>query len=75
MILWEIFCYTLVSLDFSYFLKYVVCIGTRCLHKYRILSIAKNTSLFKSFTSKSKMLSDVRVTIYFKSILLSKYEL
>ena len=51
-------------------------VSARCLHKYRILLIAKNTLLFKAFTSKNGMLSDVLTTVCFnKCILLSKCEL
>ena len=53
----------------------ILFVSARRLHKYRILLIAKNTFLFKSFTSKNEMLSDVIVKVFFKCILLNKCEL
>ena len=51
-------------------------VSALCLHKNRILFIAKNTSLFKALTSKNGILSDVIETVYFnKCIFLSKCEL
>ena len=74
MILKEIFCYTLALLHFSSL--NILFVSASCLHKYRILLIAKNTSLLKAFTSKNGMLSDVIVTVYLnKWILLSRCEL
>ena len=35
----------------------ILFVSARCLHKCRILLIAKNITLFKAFTSKSGMLS------------------
>ena len=66
MILKEIFCYALVLLNLRIFPKICYLYGhipflPRCLYKYCILFIAKDTSLFKAFTSKNQMPSDVIV--------------
>ena len=49
-------------LNFNYFPLNILFLSARCLNKYQIV---KNASLFKAFTSKNEMLSDVIVTIYF----------